>query len=583
MILISPELLYILRARKVVSQRSVSDPEKVRYSISIHDLPDEYSRGRLVRNLRNLEGLGILRIVYLSSRVVEIETFRKIIDLLHELSSLRVDECKFEFNALGLKCLFSLLTCPYDRNVNAISDILGISIKGVRKCIRKLMCFRFVDDKLDLTDTGLRVVDMFIRSPLMQDVSLSLVVNPFLSLPLTPPKFSLEGLVDNILGIIKDIIKLNGKEGIHFDDIFLISISDSHRLSSLMDSISELLDIPTSVMPIRFSKAKINNLIIRASIIETKKFDMACKMQYNNILRLIDITPSEIKYVAEIINNVTGENTLTILFSPYVLIRNINHILSLSKTTYKTHIFPRGTFNRILAFFRLDEDLMFLVNDIGEIGRLRDLHHELKDAFENARKITIYWNKNTDYPSYINIKIKRKIDDATKLFTLEDGSFTSRNFFVVPLGELKIHNIHMLARNRIVEVSGEINILGEPIIGLKRPKDKWIVEKLDRPELTLSITDMNHRIIVKKSKYNYLKLILDGKAFIESIHFGGNSTKYGHYREYRSPIILSRTKHFIHILLAAPTLINQDILTFYHLLINDAEVLVDEETIWKTH
>lgn len=582
MILISPELLYVLRNCRFVLQRGVSDSRKVVYSMSLCGIPDYLSWGRLVRNFRSLEMLGILRILYLGSRTIEIEISKDVVDLACQLKDLFVDEHKFEFNTLGLKCLFILSTCPYDRDLEAISSLLGVSERGVRNCLMKLKYFRFIDDKLNLTDIGSRVMDVFIGSPLTRDLSLALVVNPFLRLSLTPTRISLEDLVDGVLDIIRGIIRFNEKKGFHFSDILLMSISDKRSVLSFVDRISELLDMPVSVMPIAFSKVRMYDVIVRGSIAETKILNIFYGMSHDDISSLVDIVPDEIKYMARIISSVADENTLTILFAPYVVTRGINHILS--KIGEKI-IFPSGIPNKLIAFFRLDEDIKFLVNDMMDIQRLRDLRMIFENAFRNAQEITIRWNEDTDYPSHITIKIKRKIDDINDIFTLEDGSFETGNLIIAPLGELRIHNIYKLARRRIIAISGEINILGEPIVGLKRPNKKWVFEKLDKPEHVLSITDtgIDCKIRVKKSKYNYFKFVLDGKAFIDSIHFGGNSTKYGYHKEYHNPLILSRTRHFIHMLLVAPTLIDQNILTTYHLLINDARVLVDDEVVWKTY
>ena len=581
MILLSPEIAYLFRLMKWgMDTISVYD-SKIKYKFCIYKIPISYSRRRLIKNIRNLETLGLIKVLYMTHRMIEIEVSQSIVKLIEKMAK-KFDKCSFEFNTIGLRFIIFLMTCPYDKTSDALSGALGISIRGIRKCIKKLYCLGLINKKLDVTDTGINTIDIFTSTPLSKSLSISLVTDPLLSLSLLAPKVKISTLVGNIKKIIRDIIKFNEKLGQEFDKILFLSISDKTRVPSFVNYLSYLIDMPTYILPLTYPARKMNNVIRRTCITQTKLLNLLYKNIQFDASKFLNTYPREIWYISELIENSSDNKTLVVLFAPYAIAFPISYFLAGGEIENKITSFSPKTSRSVIVFFRLDDSINYLANNINEITSLKQLHKFLYDAFRNMNTIEILWNYNTEYPSKIRIRVCKKIN-PDRIFTLEDGDLTNTNFSIVPLGELRLQNLSYLSRLGIIDILGEINILGEPIIGLKKSKEKWINEKNDKPDLSFIITAEkgSQKLKVKKSSYGYLRRILnDGSIY--GIHFGGNRVECIYDDFSYSPIVQSRTKHFIQILFIAPTIINPDILTCYHLFVNNAEVIIDGEVVWRT-
>ena len=280
---------------------------------------------------------------------------------------------------------------------------------------------------------------------------------------------------------------------------------------------------------------------------------------------------NELTTLFSIIGNISSksEYDLVVLLTPPSVAYVVDRFLRLLGDIKK----------QVIILPRVEDEITFLIDDIKKMHESSEkITSSFLSAIEKQKTIKIIWNKDSEHPSQIEITFSPSDYHPQKnyLFRIEDGLFHGAPFYT-PLGEVRVNLEEIIKAGG--HIRGTINLLGEPIIGLKLHSEEWIKYGYSDLEATLQIETLKnslHPHIIEISNEDLFWARILKNSYIAEFHIGLNQTTRKKIREPISPII-TRTNLLIHF-----WIINPKEKTFYQLLAKNAEIWVENEKIWET-
>jgi len=544
---------------------------------------------RFRKNLFYLNEIGLIKIRYFGRKRIEIDITDEMIDFLSILRDCNIGELTLNH----LKALLFLLISPFDNDMNSISSYIGLSLRGTRKVMNKLRSLNLVSSNIHLTEKGKKFLDYVFRPKYLKHLPMHLNTNPFFLMSLMPENISSTMVHKIIKSIVEQIQKLyrieNNAEFLDPDKLYLLGIDTTLYLSKLLSEIANVLGFDSIQVPLIYDKPLLYEFLHKVRLLTLHYLDAIFSRKKLDLCTLFGRNLSLLEHLLHELERVLQGNSLIIFAASHVLCYIINQLLFKS-TEYNMstiEVFPRNFPAPMINIFRIDESITVLKNDISRMVKEgRALYKNILGFLNEGGTIKLEWNQDTDYPSYIELKF-RKINNKSvykKAIVLESGALSDSSTILIPLGELRLMNFHFLIERKLLEINGEIYLLGEPILGLKHANEQWILEPTQYPEAIVSIKTIDRKIIteLKYTKYKYLSHVIRPPTYPYAIHFGLNEIAKNLKLYHKSPIIMSRTKHFIHIIFAGNAMLDDKVLAPYHLFIKNATLYANEEKIWQT-
>lgn len=558
MIVLSPELIFMFKF--LDKWRGVIELN-FRYLKASHR---RFFWRRLISNLMSLKALGILNVLYVSSSVVQIEVldeefFRIIKDIARSVNY----DIYFEIHDRDLCVLEFFHRSPFSKEIHALSAALGVTTRCVKKIISKLCEVNLMDRNSKVTSIGLGLLRLLNERG---DLFFSkFKINPFLSLRIIGSID--ERIIESVSSLLGRIIEYNVQvHGKHISSLSLIAFECDRRIYRLVRGILKKVNIRTVSIPITLSRDALYRIMLDLG----RSYGSSLIHSPNNILEKAKKI-KEVSMLFNIISEVTStlQYDVVLLLTPpavaYVVDR-YSHLMN-------------GMHGQIIMLPRLDREIMFLANNIEDMHRKsKIIVSSFMSAIREHRNICIEWNKDSKYPSYLEIKFCHNAHQSLKssIFRVEDGVFYGPPFYI-PLGEVRI-NLVELARAG-AEIKGIINLLGEPIIGLKTPSKRWMEYLYGDLEATLHVGNPRkfsppHIVEISNKKGPWANILQN--SYIAELHIGLNQTSRERTYEPISPII-TRTDVVIHFWIVNP---QQE--TFYQLIVKNAEIYMENKVLWRT-
>ena len=560
LLILSPELAVMLKNY---------DSNSSMIELNFKDLENpkrRYFHKRLIRNLRILETLGIVKIEYLSNRKILVKALNdRFLQTLKEILENVGYNIGFELHCKAFQILNFMRVSPYTHDVRFLAALLGVTTRGVRKIINKLKKLILLDDNLNVTERGLRILSIASENKYLRRF-MKFGINPFLCLRLIEDSVN-KDIVDAVYRIIMDVINYNRSQDLKIDRVVLLGFESDPRMVKLIRGIAKKMNIEYIAIPVLISEDRLFQIVSTLGYMYDEIL-----LKETTVIEKEKIKFNEIKLLLELLERFASQaaSTLFVVFtSP-----SIAYIID----EYISKVSKEGI--RIIFATRIDRELLNLSGRADQISkRAERFIRGFVDAIKHHREILIEWNKDSEKFSYLRINPKERIGEEVLMnsIRIEDGELGGKALFI-PLGEIRI-DMCKLAKFGL-EVTGRINLLGEPIIGLKLPDEKWLRNGYGSYEGTLYVATKKQddepqpTIEHVDAKIGWLKRLED--ALLCQLHIGLNQMKKMKTYRLISPII-TRTNSFIHF-----WVIDKNQRTYYQLIAKNARVMISSKCIWRT-
>jgi len=556
MIVLSPEIVFIIQEYR-------QGTDTIEFSSKFLERTDKrFFYRRLIKNLRFLEALKVIKIEYISNRKIQIRILdRGVLDFIRGLVEELGYNIDFELNFRALKILNYMHVSPYIRDIRFFAALFGITTKGVKKAINKLQKLRLIDEKLNVTDRGAKLLSYVCRNENLCRMIRSRI-NPFLSLRLVETPISGE-IIDSIYDMITSIIDLNRCLGVEINGVVLFAFESDARVMNILKGLSRRMTINHVVVPVLVSEERLCRILTffgqrYYGILAGKNRNMIGDLDFCEIGLLLEFLEKTVS---------SSMDMVSIVFSPPIIAYIIDeYIRSLKKERINLILLPT-----------IDREFINVSPDVSKVYEYATrILPKLMGTITEGGEILVRWNIDSDEPSEIRIKSPGMDEQSLKsAIRIEDGKFRDRPLYV-PLGEVRV-DLCELARHG-VKIGGQVSIIGEPIVGLKLPDEEWVRGGYCKREATLTVTIENSEKLPTVSKVDtdieWLKCLQD--ALICQLHIGLNEAREKSKYELISPII-TRTKNFIHF-----WIVDRQNETYYQLIVRNAEIEVNSRVIWRT-
>jgi len=453
-----------------------------------------------------------------------------------------------------------------------------MSKRGVKKIIDKLKQIGLISDDLKVTKLGSKLLrvcseDKIHLADIMRvEVEPNSLYNFF-----DCDEEDISNLIFSLSKQIEFILQESTENILNSRQVFVIGIDYNKRLAQIVEEIANNLSGKFSVVgfPFVYPRTRYYERVVVASHYACTRIlgtylAGSSKIETERVKR--SLLGEVRKLAGYIIRKIKG-GSFVVLLAPRVFCLYLNHLIRPSEVASKGAA--------IIEVTRFSDSMLKLKNDFKKMeDNYRRLRSVLNDAFTSCKKIAIRWNINSDNSSSLFITPRYRASEEFNLSpigsTFGKASFT---FYEIPLGRLWIFNIPFFVEKGFFEVDGVINLLGEPIFGLKHQKN--LLRRLSEPECILRVETISGRvrIRVEKTEYKYLKYILE-RSTVYGINIGVNEL-VGAPKKIDF-MVISNTQNFMDIAFKRPSLLDPNVQIINHMLITDACIEIDGECVWKT-